>query len=374
MHLSPPPLPRPLFSRSIIHTLSSSPAARPTRANIGSSPTKRSLSREPEEELSDTDAAGDSEQDEERSNQFDESHPFFQSPRKRKAPTEPEIILVEDSDEEGTDAEEEEERPEDDEEEEDETVEDPNIRLNPDKLNSSHYAFGRYLLAFFDPKGSSYDHLGDEYFEEKKVYDPFDNDDDDEEEESYVEEDSMHHPLQDDEEDEEDEQPGITPGLTSTSPHTSSSSLPPSSPAKMPLSSSPGWYLALSSESSQQSDLSALPFLDPLSPSSHSSIIASHYPNRKYTVTPAPPKARKHRLRIKRLERRLEKVKKEKYLCEADEDEEEKARAKAKANAKGAEEEVDELEEDDDDDDTEFVRPILKEGEIWDPFGDEEEL
>ena len=93
-------------------------------------------------------------------------------------------------------------------------------------------------------------------------------------------------------------------------------------------------------------------------------------------MTPAPPKARKHRLRIKRLERRLEKVKKEKYLCEADEDEEEKARAraKAKANAKGAEEEVDELEEDDDDDDTEFVRPILKEGEIWDPFGDEEEL
>jgi len=374
MHLSPPPLPRPLFSRSIIHTLSSSPAAaRSTRVNIGSSPTKRSLSREPEE-LSDTDAAGDSDQDEERSNQFDENHPFFQSPRKRKAPTEPEIILVEDSDEEGTDAEEEEERPEDDEEEEDETAEDPNIRLNSDKLNSSHYAFGRYLLAFFDPKGSSYDHLIDEYFEEKKVYDPFDNDDDDDEE-SYVEEDSMHHPLQDDDEDEEDEQPGITPGLTSASPHTSSS-LPPSSPAKMPLSSSPGWYLALSSESSQQSDLSALPFLDPLSPSSHSSIIASHYPNRKYTVTPAPPKARKHRLRIKRLERRLEKVKKEKYLCEADEDEEEKARAraKAKANAKGAEEEVDELEEDDDDDDTEFVRPILKEGEIWDPFGDEEEL
>jgi hypothetical protein len=48
-------------------------------------------------------------------------------------------------------------------------------------------------------------------------------------------------------------------------------------------------------------------------------IIASHYPNKKYTFTPAPPIARKQRLLLERLEKRLERGKKGSYLCKYDE-------------------------------------------------------
>jgi hypothetical protein len=67
------------------------------------------------------------------------------------------------------------------------------------------------------------------------------------------------------------------------------------------------------------------------------------------------------------MERRFEKGKKATYLCEYDEVEVD-------------EEEVDELFEEDEDEECsdeengEWVRPALREGEVWDPFGDEEEV
>lgn len=77
----------------------------------------------------------------------------------------------------------------------------------------------------------------------------------------------------------------------------------------------------------------------------------SSYPILKYKYTPAPPKA--NRIRIARVEKRMDLMKKGDWACVRDES--------------VSEEEKDELDE-------ESVMPVLKEGEIWDPFGDELEV
>ena len=400
IHLSPRPLPRPAFSRSILHTLSSSPTG-------PSTPTKRkkefrpsclppkckgnfSSSNEVEADLSDTDADGgvDSDQDEDFAVKlFDKNHPYFgcqqsmvrkpkrnrihnvvvRADAKKRILKSSETIYVEDSDEENR------RKLAGEDKDDDEWMEVYDRLINPDQWNGSHYAFGRYFLSFIDRKGRSYAHVDDEFFEDKKPYDPFDDDNDSEsQEDEYVEEDSMRYSIEVESDAEDSVEGSSTPDLT-TSYHTSSS-LPPSSPPAQISSSSPAWHLHLSSEDTSF----ALPAsIDPLSLSPGSSlelhpmIVASHYPNKKYTATPAPPKARKHRLQLERLERRLEKVKKGKYLCACDEDIEDNNK----------EEEVDELFDDDDDDDCvgnkemekikKWVKPSLKE---WDPFGDEVEV
>jgi hypothetical protein len=289
--------------------------------------------------LSDIDADGDDDSDQENPDQR------LKGKTRRNSPT----ILVNDSDDENEEV-----------EDEDEALD---CLIDPDNWNWSQYAFGRYFLSFVDPKGRSYAHIDDEYFEEKKPYDPFENDDDEgeeEEEETYVEE-----------EDSSNADVGSsTPGLTSSSSRCASS-LPPSSPAQ-DVSSSPSLHHPVIFDADGDDDEISPPpssiDLLSLSPNSslelHPSIIASHYPNKKYTFTPAPPIARKHRLQLERMERRMEKGKQGTYLCEYDE---------------VVDVEVDELfeEEDEDecsDEESTGIRPVLNEGEVWDPFGDEEEV
>lgn len=397
VHLSPRQLPHPPFSHSIIHMLSTSPAgpSTPTKGTkeLGSkflSPKydgNYSNCNLEEAELSGTNAEGDVDSDQYRGSavmSFDASHPYFgcqqsflRRPKRKRFPVlaiakkrilmSPEIIYVEDSDEETSRI----SSVEDD----DEWKEAPECLINPNHWNETHYAFGRYFLSFMDPKGRSYAHVEDGYFEDKVSYDPFDDDEDSESKEE--EEDSMRCHV----EDESDEEDGVavssTPDLT-TSSYRTSSSLPPSSPPAQMTSSSPTCHL-YPSEDIDEPYFASPASIDPLSLSPDSSlelhpiIVASHYPNKKYTATPAPPKARKHRLRLERLERMLEKVKRGKYLCACDEDVEDKTQ----------EEEVDELcDESCVDDDSEeggktgkkWVTPSLKKGEEWDPFGDEVEL
>ena len=361
-----------------------------------------SSNNEAEADLGDTDADSDVDSDRDQDfavKLFDKNHPYFgcqqsmlrkpkrnsihhavvRADAKTRVLKSPEIIFVEDSDEENCRKLAGEGDNDDDGEE---WMEAYDRLINPDQWNKSHYAFGRFFLSFIDPKSRSYAHIDDDFFEDKKLYDPFDDDDESETiEEEYVEEDSMRYPIEvesDADEGEDSVAGSSTPDLT-TSCHTSSS-LPPSSPPVQIFSSSPVWHLH---QSSEDIDSFALPAsIDPLSLSPGSSlelhpiIVASHYPNKKYTATPAPPKARKHRLRLEKLERRLEKVKKGKYLCAYDEDIEDNNK----------EEEIDELFDDDDDDDDDcvgdkemgkikkWVKPSLKDGEEWDPFGDELEI
>ncbi|KAF9482713.1 hypothetical protein BDN70DRAFT_918932 [Pholiota conissans] len=395
VHLSPPPLPRPLFTKSILDTLSSSPAA-PTRhftethlntlkrpRSPSPPPTKSGFSRQQEDDLTDTDADGDLDQDQ----PFTSNHPFFAShsasPSKRRRRDEP-VVLVEDSDAE-------------DAVEVDTSEEDHAIIPDTSHWNEPKHAFAIYLLQFMDPLGYAYDDIDESFFEEDKAYDPFDVDSDEEVEEvvkrpivrpgqmkpppqrpqqpeeeqeeeeedhgyeyNYEEGDGEEEEAEDidlaasekdDEEGEDDEAEadydeyeddshqytlGSTPGLT----HCSSSSSPARfSPTLFPFASS------------------SLPDL--------SIVLEEHYPNKKYSHTPAPPKARKHRLRITRLEKRLEKIKKMEFLTKYDEIEEPRVV------------EVDELEdeEEEEEDPPRIQRPAnLEEGEEWDPFGDEEEV
>jgi hypothetical protein len=315
-------------------------------------------------ELSDTDADGDNESDQKVSGLkfFEKNHPYLEQNTRRNHPI---TVLVEDSDDEMQESGDDDDD-DDDESESDEAYDRP---INPDHWNWTHYAFGRYLLTFLDPRGRSYAHLDDEYFEEKIPYDPFENDDDDDEEgeprdETYVEEGSM------------EEAGGVrssTPALTRSSSRCDSS-LPPSSPAQ-PLSSSPVLLHSVTFDANHNGDDDPSPpsSIDPLSlsPNSslelHPSIIASHYPNKKYTSTPAPPIARNHRLQLERMERRMERGKSGTYLCECDEVVDDEG------------DEVDELFEEEegecsDEEDGKWVRPVLEDGEVWDPFGDEEEV
>jgi len=336
-HLSQRPLPRPLFTQSILHTLSSSPAGPSRLGSYAPGTIRRPNKKHNKTNHIDDDLFGDGN---ESLKFFNKKHPFFDRPSgvsllnvktRRNRPT----ILVSDTDE----------------DDEDEAYD---CHIDPVHWNRSHYAFGRYFLSFVDPRGRSYAHLDDEYFEEKIPYDPFENDDEEGEGEAYVEEGSM---------EVDDGLRCSTPGLTRSSSRCGSS-LPPSSPAPE-VSSSPALQHSITFD-----DDDGPTSIDPLSlsPNSslelHPSIIASHYPNKKYTFTPAPPIARKHRLQLERMERRIEKGKMGTYLCEYDE---------------VVDDEVDELfgEEDeyiDDEGNGKWERPVLEEGEVWDPFGDEEEI
>lgn len=83
------------------------------------------------------------------------------------------------------------------------------------------------------------------------------------------------------------------------------------------------------------------------------------FPMLAFDCTPAPPQAQWQRLRIERVSKRMERLKKGEWMCARDESLEE-------------EDPVDELAEEDIN--KPFVRPVLKPGEVWDPFGDEEEI
>jgi hypothetical protein len=188
--------------------------------------------------------------------------------------------------------------------------EDIDAALNPDKWNEED-AFEQYLAWFMGPPPD-------------------------------VEEDST------EEDDKEDTPTSMmsTPGLTVSS-----------SPG-FPSSSSP---LRSSSPPSRPSSA-----FDLYSPSSFP--LSDHYPNTKYKYTPAPPKAKVARMRIERVQKRMEKAKKDKWLCARDE-------SPDLAGTAGID--VDELFDDDDDDvadDGKWVKPVLKPGEVWDPFGDELEI
>ena len=320
-HLAQRPLPRPLFTQSILHALSSSPAG-PSRLNsypsrVAQRPNKKNKktpSPHPlDDDLSDMDADTDDDSDPKNITltPFYKIHPCLKQKTRRSRP----IILVKDSDDESQD---------------EETYD---CIISPFHWNRSHYAFGRYLLSFVDPRGRSYAHLDDDYFEEKTPYDPFENDDDDEEE---AEEEGARDETYEDEGDGDDADVRTsTPGLTSSSSR-SSSSLPPSSPVQE-VSSSPALHHSVTFDDDGPNPLFSIDPLS-LSPNSslelHPSIIASHYPNKKYMFTPAPPIARNHRLQLERMERRMERGKKGIYLCEYDEVDDE---------------EVDELFEEDDD-------------------------
>ena len=327
----------------------------------------------PEEDLFDADADGGL-------LAFTENHPFFQSVTSpsKQTPREHSDILVEDSD--GG--------------EDDDGSEDFDAQPSLARWNEPTYAFAFYLLQFMDPLGTVTNDIDASFFEAPS--DPFDNDDDlvkpvkqvhrpivyedevegyeeDEDEEVYDDDDDDGIDLADsekddeagkdveyeedqgedgeedaeyeyDEEEEEEEDNGMIPhtftlGSTPDLVHRSSSSLPASSP---PRDSSPPLALPMSETSI---------------------VLEEHYPNTKYTQTPAPPRARKHRLRLGRVERRLARTKNASFLTAYDEvDEEEDAAA-----------DVDEL-ADDGAADVPWTKPVLKEGEIWDPFGDEPEI
>jgi hypothetical protein len=78
-----------------------------------------------------------------------------------------------------------------------------------------------------------------------------------------------------------------------------------------------------------------------------------------FGCTPAPQHAQWQRLQIERVSKRMERLKKGEWICARDEDLDE-------------EDPVDELTGDDDNE--HFVKPVLKPGEVWDPFGDEYEI
>lgn len=280
-----------------------------------------------EQELTDTDS-DDMEVDANKA--FKLSHPFYQRSKNGN-------VLVEDSDDGGQ---------EEDEDEHDATLEDPNAELDPDKWNEPTHAFGIYLLEYMGHPASDIDHI---IQDDIPVVDPFDDDDDD-----IIPQDNES-PENQDEIDEDEEALKLesmlssSPGLTHR--YSSSSSLAPSSPFPPTSSPSHDFYLFRSPSVAR----SILPDVEAFS-------LEQHYPNTKYANTPAPPKERTHRRRIERVQKRMEKMKRQGWLCARDEsvsDEEQKN-------------EVDELA--DDDDDGTWVKQELKEGEVWDPFGDELEV
>ncbi|KAF9564532.1 hypothetical protein CPC08DRAFT_685074 [Agrocybe pediades] len=290
--LSPAPLPRPNFTKSIQDIMSSSPAhyegrSKSTNQKKWKGKSKAGVTLKDESPVfsfrdavrkrktntsgnvsDDEDAEGELDPDADVPHAFDASHPFFHaqgsSPVKRIKDADDGVILVRDSDDE-----------EDDEGQVDWTQEDFNTEINPDKWNRNSRSFAIYLLRFNDPTG--------EY--------------DDEE----VKEDDIQHSQQLQHVD------NSTPGLTNCA--SSASSLPPSSPMRSSSPATLEYYFPNSSSYS-------LP-----DPSEFGLIIETHYPaNKKYSATPAPPKAKKHRLRIKRLEKRLAKIKKDAFLTKNDGD------------------------------------------------------
>ena len=283
-----------------------------------------------EQELTDSDGDTDIEVDANKA--FNLSHPFYQRSKH-------ENVLVEDSDDGGQ---------EEDEDEQDTTLEDPNAELNHDKWNEPAHAFGIYLLEYMGHPASEIDHI---IQDDTPVIDPFDNDDD-----TIPQDDES--PENQDEIDEDEEALKLesmlssSPGLTHR--YSSSSSQAPSSPPPPTSSPSHDFFLFRSSPSVAGS----------IFPDVEAFNLEQHYPNTKYANTPAPPKERTHRRRIERVQKRMEKMKRQGWLCARDEsvsDEEQKN-------------EVDQLAEDDDGTQGKWVKLELREGEVWDPFGDELEV
>ena len=251
-------------------------------------------------------------------------------------------VLVEDSDD--ADEEKGEDR------REDVTTEDPHTELNPDKWNVPVHAFGIYLLQYMGHPASDIDLV---IQDEKPIVDPFDNDDD-----VMVSED-VGSPKDQDEFDEDEEvlilelMLSSSPGLTQRYSSSSSSQ----APSPFPLTSSPSHDSSFPSPSTPSLAGSIFPDAEVFS-------LEQHYPNTKYMNTPAPPKKRTHRRRIERVQKRMDKMKRQGWLC---------ARDESVSVDEGQKNEVDQLAEDDSTEEK-WVKPELKEGEVWDPFGDELEV
>jgi len=127
-----------------------------------------------EKGFTDIDADRDTDQEEDGFRAFNSTHPFFNpigSPTKNR-PNTPEIILIEDSDEEST------EDAHDVDDEEDPTGEDIDKALHVERWNTPKHAFALYLLRFMDPLGGLYDDVDTSFFKKESVYDPFENDND----------------------------------------------------------------------------------------------------------------------------------------------------------------------------------------------------
>ena len=244
-------------------------------------------------------------------------------------------VLVEDSDDGGQEE-------DDEDEQEDMTLEDINAELNHDRWNEPEHAFGIYLLEYMGHPASDIDLI---IQDDKPVVDPFDDDDD------IIPQDNES-PENQDEIDEDEEALKLesmlssSPGLTHR--YSSSSSQAPSSPFPPTLSPSSDFCLFHSSPSITGS----------IFPDIEAFNLEQHYPNTKYANTPAPPKERTHRRRIERVQKRIEKMKRQEWLCARDE---------------SASDEEDQLAGDDDTQEK-WVKLELKEGEVWDPFGDELEV
>jgi hypothetical protein len=243
-------------------------------------------------------------------------------------------VLVEDSDDGGQ---------EEDEDEQDTSLEDPDAELNHDRWNEPAHAFGIYLLEYMGHPASDIELI---IQDDEPVVDPFDDDDDD-----IIPQDNES-PENQDEIDEDEEALKLesmlssSPGLTHR--YSSSSSQAPSSPPPPTSSPYPDFFLSRSSPSIAGS----------IFPDVEAFSLEQHYPNTKYANTPAPPKERTHRRRIKRVQKRMEKMKRQGWLCARDE---------------SVSDEVDQLAGDDDTQEK-WVKLELKEGEVWDPFGDELEV
>ena len=288
-----------------------------------------------EQEFTDSDMDTDTEVD-----TFTLSHPFYQRSKHGN-------VLVEDSDDGGQ---------EDEDEHEDTIHEDPNTVLNHNKWNEPAHAFGIYLLEYMGLPASDIDLI---IQDDKPVVDPFDDDDDDDD---IIPQDGESPGIKDEiDEDEEalklNSMLSSSPGLTHR--YSSSSSQAPSSPPLPTSSPSHNFFLFRSSSSTPSVAGSIFSEVEAFS-------LEQHYPNTKYTITPAPPKERTHRRRIERVQKRMEKMKRQGWLCARDEsvsDEEQKN-------------EVDQLAGDDDGThwQEKCVKLELKEGEVWDPFGDELEV
>ena len=287
-----------------------------------------------EQELTDTNSDGDTDVEVHANKAFDSTHPFNHQRSKHGN------VLVEDSDDGGQ---------EEDSDEQDTTLEDPNAELNSDIWNEPAHAFGIYLLEYMGHPASDIDLI---IQDDEPVVDPFDNDDD------IILQDNES-PENQDEIDEDEEALKLelmlssSPGLTHRC--SSSSSQAPSSP--LPPTSSPSRdFLLFRSSSTPSIAGSIFPDVEAFS-------LEQHYPNTKYANTPAPPKERTHRWRIKRVQKRMEKMKRQGWLCARDEsvsDEEQK-------------DEVDQLVGDDGKQEN-WVKLEWKEGDVWDPFGDELEV
>ncbi|KAF5318629.1 hypothetical protein D9619_010717 [Psilocybe cf. subviscida] len=279
----------------------------PVAARPSPKPRRTRKQRPAEEQLTDTDAEGDTDEEQQA---FSESHPYFQA-----SSSSPAKVLVEDTDCEDSDGDDGNENDNDREAQPEDFV----FTREPSRWNKPAHAFPLYLLKFMDPLGISFDDIDASFFEEDTPYDPFDKDDDEGDEEDVVEaytrrpraasraSTTVYSDVED-EEDDDDERAtrttlGSTPGLSYG--FSSSSSLPPSSsPGR---ASSPSLFHWGNSSSLSLPDLGS------------EIVLEEHYPNKKYSATPAPPKSGAHRLRLKRIEKRLERIKKAEFLCVHDE-------------------------------------------------------